>query len=151
VADDQGHDFQFVGVGVTMGLNDVLANGCPDVDGGIFFSPFPSLDVVDDVDPEFRQALERFGVPESDLAAAIWGLGRAAHRLFDLYEERFGTDLTREDFRAVVENAGTVETGIFPPVNYAPDVDFGGQAVHVLEADCSAERHRDAGTNQSSF
>lgn len=151
VADDQGHDFQFVGVGITMGLNDVLANGCPEVDGGIFFSPFPSLDVVDEMDPEFRQALEAFDVPESDLAMAIWGLGRAQHELFKRYEEQLGTDLTREDFRAVVENAGTVETTIFPPVRYSPDVDFGGQAVHVLEADCSTETYRDAGTNQSSF
>ena len=151
VADDQGHDFQFVGVGVTMGLNDVLANGCPEVDGGIFFSPFPSLDAVDDIDPEFRQALDRFNVPESDLALAIWGLGRAQHELFKRYEEQYGNDLTREDFRAMVENAGTVETGIFPPVSYSPDVDFGGQAVHVLEADCSTETHRDAGTNESSF
>ena len=151
VADDQGHDFQFVGVGVTMGLNDVLSNGCPEVDGGLFFSPFPSLDVVDEVDPEFRQALNRFDVPESDLAMAIWGLGRAAHELFERYEAQFGTDLTREDFRAVVDGAGTVDTGVFPPVDYSPDVDFGGQAMHLLEADCSAETYRDAGTNLSSF
>jgi ABC-type branched-subunit amino acid transport system substrate-binding protein len=151
VAEDQGHDFQFVGVGVTMGLNPVLDNGCPEVDGGIFFSPFPSLDVVDDLDPEFRQAADRFSVEASDLALAIWGLQKTQHELFTRYEETFGTDLTREDFRALVSETGEVATGVFPPVNYQPDVDFGGQAVHVLEADCSTQTHRDAGTNQSGF
>ena len=151
VAEDQGHDFQYVGVGVTMGLNPVLDNGCPEVDGGIFFSPFPSLDVVDDLDPEFLQAAERFGVEASDLALAVWGLQKTQHELFDRYEQTFGTDLTREDFRALISETGEVDTGVFPPVNYQPDVDFGGQAVHVLEADCSAQTHRDAGTNQSGF
>jgi ABC-type branched-subunit amino acid transport system substrate-binding protein len=151
VATDQGHDFQFVGVGVTMGLNAVLSNGCPHVDGGVFFSPFPALEAIDDIDPEFRQAADTFGVEASDLAMAAWGIAKAQHELFKKYEDTFGTDLTREDFRAVVEQAGTIETGVFPPVNYQPDVDFGGQGVHVLEADCSAEEYRDGGTNQSSF
>ncbi len=146
VASDQGHDFQFVGVGVTMGLNAVLDNGCDHVDGGLFFSPFPALESIDDMDPEFRQAADTYGVPATDLAMAIWGISKAQHELFRKYENTFGTDLTREDFRAVVESAGTVETGVFPPVNYSPDVDFGGQGVHILEADCSAGEYRNAGS-----
>jgi branched-chain amino acid transport system substrate-binding protein len=151
VARDQGHEFQFVGPGVTAGLNDVLGSGCPAVDGGIFFSPIPSMDVVDQIDPDFGRAAAKFGTPNDDLALALWGIARAQHELFKTYESTFGTDLTREDFRAVVESAGKVEGGIFPPVNYTPDKDFGGTGVHVLEADCSVERYRDGGTFKSSF
>jgi ABC-type branched-subunit amino acid transport system substrate-binding protein len=151
VADDQGHDFQFVGVGVSMGLNAVLNSGCPDVDGGIFFSPFPSLDVIDDLDPDFNRAAEHFGTPNDDLALAIWGASKGLHQMLDRYGEEFGDDLTREDFRALVEGAGRMETGIFPPVEYSPDNHFGGQAVHVLEADCSAGIHRDGGTFVTGF
>ena len=133
VADDQGHDFQFVGVGVSMGLNAVLNSGCPTVDGGIFFSPFPSLDVID------------------DLALAIWGASKGLHMMFENYGETFGDDLTREDFRALVSSSGRTESGIFPPVEYRPDNHFGGRAVHVLEADCSDQRHRDGGTFVTGF
>jgi hypothetical protein len=151
VASDQGHEFEFVGVGVTMGLNDVLNSGCPAVGNGTFFSPIPALETVGDIDPEFQQAADALGAPDDDLALALWGIARAQHELFQKYEERFGEDLTREDFRAVVESAGEVSGGVFPPVNYSPDVDFGGQGVHVLEADCDSEQYRDGGTFQSSF
>jgi ABC-type branched-subunit amino acid transport system substrate-binding protein len=151
VARDQGHDFQFVGVGVTMGLNAVLNSGCPAVDDGIFFSPIPALEAMDEIDPEFKQAAQALGTPDDDLAVALWGIAKAQHELFKKYESTFGDDLTREDFRAVVESAGEVSGGVFPPVNYSPDVDFGGQGVHVLEADCGSEQYRDGGTFQSSF
>jgi ABC-type branched-subunit amino acid transport system substrate-binding protein len=151
VADDQGHDFQFVGVGVSMGLNAVLNSGCPTVDGGIFFSPFPSLDVIDDLDPDFNRAAEKFGTPNDDLALAIWGASKGLHQMLDNYGEAFGNDLTREDFRALVESSGRTESGIFPPVEYSPDDHFGGRAVHVLEADCDAEIHRDGGTFVTGF
>ena len=151
VARDQGHDFQYVGVGITSGLNAVLGSGCPAVGNGIFFSPFPALETIDDLDPEFRRAAAAFGAPNDDQALALWGLAKSQHQLFKRYEERLGTDLTREDFRAVVESAGTVENGIFPPVNFSPDVDFGGTGVHVLEADCDSGEYRDGGTFKSSF
>jgi branched-chain amino acid transport system substrate-binding protein len=151
VASDQGHDFQFVGVGVSMGLNAVLNSGCPDVDGGIFFSPFPSLDVIDDLDPDFNRAAQKFGTPDDDLALAIWGASKGLHMMLENYGETFGDDLTREDFRALVESSGRTESGIFPPVEYSPDDHFGGRAVHVLEADCSAGIHRDGGTFVTGF
>ena len=151
VADDQGHDFQFVGVGISKGLNAVLSNGCPEVDEGIFFSPFPALETADDIDPDFNRAAERFGAPADDIAWAIWGSAKGMHTMLERYGETFGDDLTREDFRALLEQTGPIEGGVFPPIDYSPDDHFGGQGVHVLRADCSVEEYRDAGTFQSGF
>jgi ABC-type branched-subunit amino acid transport system substrate-binding protein len=151
VADDAGYDFQYVGVGVSKGLNDVLRSGCDQVDGGVFFSPFPALETVAELDPDFQRAADRFGAPDDDIAWALWGLAKLQHALFDRYEEVFGDDLTREDFRALVEVAGRIETGVFPDVAYTPQDHFGGTAVHVLEADCSTRRYRDGGTFVTGF
>jgi branched-chain amino acid transport system substrate-binding protein len=63
----------------------------------------------------------------------------------------FGNDLTREDFRALVESGGRVETGVYPPVHYTPQNHFGGTAVHVLKADCGPRQYKDGGTFRSSF
>jgi ABC-type branched-subunit amino acid transport system substrate-binding protein len=150
-AREQGHDFQYVGVGVTMGLNAVLQSGCPDVDRGVFFSPFPALELADRMDADFRRAAQRFNAPSDDIAWALWGINKTLHVLFDRYERTYGTDLTREDFREVVSTAGRVESGIFPPQNYSSNNHFGGTAVHVLRADCGGGQYRNAGTFESSF
>ncbi len=89
---------------MSKGLNAVLGSGCPDVDGGIFFSPFPGLDWVRENVPEFFAAGQQLGVPTDDLAFALWSLARVQHELFKRYEQTFGsTDLTREDFVRMVE------------------------------------------------
>jgi ABC-type branched-subunit amino acid transport system substrate-binding protein len=151
VADDAGYDFQYVGVGVTKGLNDVLRSGCDQVDGGVFFSPFPALETASKLDPEFLEAAKRFGVAADDIAWAIWGSSKLLHESFKAYEQVFGHDLTREDFRALVESAGPVETGVYPDVDYTPQDHFGGTAVHVLKADCGPKQYRDGGTFKSGF
>jgi ABC-type branched-subunit amino acid transport system substrate-binding protein len=151
VAEDAGYEFQYVGVGVSKGLNDVLRSGCDQVDGGVFFSPFPALETVAELDPDFQRAADRFGTPDDDIAWALWGLAKLQHALFERYEAVFGHDLTREDFRAVVEAAGRIETGVFPDVEYSPRNHFGGTAVHVLEADCGPKRYRDGGTFVTGF
>jgi ABC-type branched-subunit amino acid transport system substrate-binding protein len=151
VADDAGYDFQYVGVGVTKGLNDVLRSGCDQVDGGVFFSPFPALETAQKLDPEFLQAARKFGVAPDDIAWAIWGSSKLLHQSFKTYEQVFGNDLTREDFRALVESSGRVKTGVYPDVEYSPRNHFGGTAVHVLKADCGPKQYRDAGTFRSSF
>jgi ABC-type branched-subunit amino acid transport system substrate-binding protein len=151
VADEQDIDFQYVGVGITKGLNAVLGSGCPEVDGGIFFSPFPALETAKDLDPEFLQAAERFGAPADDIAWAIWGSAKGMHSMLERYGEIYGDDLTREDFRAMLESTGPFESGVFNPIDYTPDNHFGGQGVHVLQADCSIEEHRDRGTFKSGF
>ena len=136
---NQGRGFQFVGVGVTMGLNAVLNSGCPEVGDGIFFSPFPGLDWARQNVPEFFAASKKFGTVPDDLALALWGINKQLDLLFQRYEKTFGTDLTREDFRALVEGAGRLESGIFPPVEFSPDSHFGGTAVHALQANCQAK------------
>jgi branched-chain amino acid transport system substrate-binding protein len=150
-ASGQGAKFQFVGVGVTMGLNAVLSSGCPDVDKGMFFSPFPAIETANKIDPDFIAASRKFNAPADDIAFAIWGLNKAMHEVFKRYEKTFGNDLTREDLRAVIESAGKIETGVFPPVQYSPQQHFGGTGVHVLRADCSRTEYRDAGTFKTRF
>ncbi len=150
-ARDQGYDFEYVGVGVTVGLNAVLRSGCPSVGKGTFFSPVPSLDRIDELDPDFRAAGRRFGVEVDDLALALWGLAKVKHELFKRYEATYGTDLTREDFRELTASAGAIDTNVFPRVSFAPNDHFGGTGVHVLKADCAAGIHRDGGTFKSSF
>jgi ABC-type branched-subunit amino acid transport system substrate-binding protein len=151
IADDAGYGFQYVGVGVTKGLNDVLRSGCGQVDGGVFFSPFPALETADKLDPEFQQAARKFGVQADDIAWALWGMAKLQHELFQRYEKTFGTDLTREDFRALTESAGKISTGVYPDLNYSPQNHFGGQAIHVLKGDCGPKQYRDAGTFKSGF
>jgi ABC-type branched-subunit amino acid transport system substrate-binding protein len=151
VAADAGYDFQYVGVGVTKGLNDVLRSGCPQVGKGTFFSPFPALETSAKLDPEFQQAAKKFGVQGDDIAWALWGMNKLQHELFKRYEQTFGTDLTREDFRALTGSAGALKTGVYPDVEYSQKSHFGGKAVHVLKADCGSGQYKDAGTFKSGF
>ena len=142
VADDQGHDFQYVGVGPSMGNDGVTAGGCPDVDGGLWLNPTPGMDVVGDLDPEYLEAAEAMGVSVDGLSAALWASSKTFHQLFDAYEEIYGTDLTREDFRAVTREVGRVENGITPPIEWTdPEDPFGGTSMHLIRADCATGLH----------
>jgi branched-chain amino acid transport system substrate-binding protein len=140
-----------VGVGVTKGLNAVLNSGCPAVGKGTFLSPFPALETAGKLDADFQAAAKKFGVQVDDIAWAIWGTAKFQHELFKKYEAVFGTDLTREDYREIVANAGKVSTGVFPDINFSPDNNFGSQGVHVLKADCGSKTYKDGGTFKSSF
>lgn len=152
---DQGYNPQYVGVGVSMGLNAVLSGGCGSagegVDNGTFFSPFPGLDWARDNVPEFFQAAQRFGTPSDDLALALWGIAEQTDVLFRRYQQTFGNDLTREAFRGLVEQQDRVATSVFPLVSYSPDDHFGGRQVHVLEANCSTEQYETVATFASGF
>jgi ABC-type branched-subunit amino acid transport system substrate-binding protein len=139
-AHEIGYEPQWVGVGISMGLNAVLGAGCPDVDRGTFFSPFPGLDWARDNVPEFFETADHFGAPVDDIAFAIWGASNTTHELFEAYGEVYGDDLTREDFRDFVEHA-EVRTGIFPDIRYTPDDHFGANQVHVIQADSSEEEY----------
>ena len=134
---------QYVGVGISKALNAVLASGCGDpdegLDRGIFLHPYQGLD---EAEPEFFTASQKFDAPADDIAYALWGLAKAQRQLFDRYGEIYGNNLTREDFRAVTEGgAGVIETGVYPALDYTNRGHFGADSAHVLQADCSKKQH----------
>ncbi len=148
----QGYHPQFVGVGVSKGLNAVLGAGCPDVDGGIFFSPFPGLDWARTNMPEFFQAGQKFGVPTDDIALAIWGFESALGEAFKRYEQVYkSTDLTREDFVKMLQTQSGITTKSNPVLSYTPTDHFGAKQVHVLKADCASGEHKTLATFASGF
>ena len=141
-ASGQGYKPQFVGVGISMGINAVLGSGCPNVDGGIFFSPFPGLDWAHANMPEFFTTAQQLGVEADDLGIALWGLAKSQHEMFKRYEATYGTDLTREDFRNLVEQQQGLHTGVYPDQSFTPTSHFGSTQVHVLKADCASKQYK---------
>ena len=150
-ASQQGFKPQFVGVGVTMGLNTVLESGCPELDKGTFFSSFPALDYAQQNIPDFFAAAQKFGIVADDLALALWGIARIQHELFKTYEATYGKDLTREDFRNLVEKQTAVKTAVYPDLSYSATDHFGANQVHVLRADCAAKQYKSVATFASGF
>jgi ABC-type branched-subunit amino acid transport system substrate-binding protein len=151
-AGTQGFKPQYVGVGISKGLNAVLGAGCPDVDGGIFFSPFPGLDWARQNLPEFFAAGQRFGVPTDDIALALWGLASVEHEAFKRYEAVYkSTDLTREDFVKMLQTQTGIVTKTNPQLSYSPTNHFGASQVHVLKADCASKEHKTLATFASGF
>lgn len=147
----QGYRPRWVGPGVTNGLNTVATVGCGaanSVDGARFFSPFPQLDVIDQIDPDFRPAYQRYaGAEPDDLGIALWGLDKLVATVF----QAAGPDVSRQSFVQVLESGQTFETGVFPPVTYSADNHFGGSAVHVLEASCQTRTFHTTATFVNRF
>jgi hypothetical protein len=150
-ASRQGFTPQYVGVGITAGLNTVLESGCPELANGIFLSPFPGLDYAQTNIPDFFAAATKFGITPDDLALALWGLAKDQHELFKRYEATYGKDLTREDFRNLVEKQTGVSTKVFPDLSYSPADHFGANQVHVLKADCNTKKYNTLATFATSF
>jgi ABC-type branched-subunit amino acid transport system substrate-binding protein len=151
-AGTQGFKPQYVGVGISKGLNAVLSAGCPDVDKGIFFSPFPGLDWARKNLPEFFAAGAKFGKPTDDLALALWGLASVQHEMFKRYEQVYkSTDLTREDFVKMLQTQAGMQTKSNPQLSYSPTNHFGAKQVHVLQADCASGEHKTLATFSSGF
>lgn len=160
-SDGDNPGFQYVGVGITEGLNAILPTGCPDVHGGIYFSPFPGLDWARENVDEYFEAAEKHGggTEADDLGLALWSIAEAQHEMFKRYEQTFGNDLTREDFRALTEQQQGLKGKVGPELSYTPDNHFGANQVHVLKADCEEfdengdglEEHYTLATFKSSF
>ncbi len=151
-AGTQDYRPQYVGVGVSKAINAVLGAGCPDVNGGTFFSPFPGLDWARTNMPEFFAAGQKFGKPTDDLALALWGLASVQHEMFKRYEQVYkSTDLTREDFVKMLQTQSGIATKSNPQLSYSPTNHFGAKQVHVLKADCAAGEHKTVATFASAF
>lgn len=147
----QNYRPQWIGPGLTSGLNTVAELGCQAagaVDGSIFFSPFPQLDVIDSLDPEFRKAYTKYiGGDPDDLAVALWGLNKSIHQMF----LSAGEATTRQSFVQSLEAGTPYETNVYPKLQFSANNHFGANAVHVLQADCSKNAYVTIGQFVSDF
>lgn len=147
----QGYRPQWIGPGLTSGLNTVAQVGCSaanSVDKAIFFSPFPQLDVIDQLDPEFRPAYAtHVGGQPDDLAVALWGLNKTVHQLF----LGAGENVTRQSFVQALEGGAAFETNVYPPLQFSAQNHFGAKSVHVVQADCASRTYKTIGQFVTGF
>jgi ABC-type branched-subunit amino acid transport system substrate-binding protein len=141
-ARSQSYEPLWIGPGITSGLNAVLNFGCPAVENGEFFSPFPGLDVIDDLDADFRPAYPKYagGEEADDIGLALWALNKALALMF----EKTGADLGRAAFMNTIESTDEFANGVYPPIRITPDNHFGGTGAHLLEADCTTKQYTTA-------
>lgn len=133
----------FVGPGLTNGLNIVATAGCPTIDGALFYSPFPGLDKIDQLDPAFRPAYrQKTGQEPDDLGVAVWGLEKLVGQML----EATGPALSREAFMATIAKVRQFDTKVYPSTNFSSR--FGGTAMHLLQADCGSRQYRTARLNE---
>lgn len=134
----------FVGPGLTNGLNIVATGGCPTIDNAMFYSPFPGLDKIDQMDPTFRPAYRQKngGSEPDDLAIAVWGL----EKLIGTMLQATGKSLSRESFMNTIAKVKTFNTGVYPTTNFSSR--FGGTAMHLLQADCGSRQFRTVRVNE---
>ncbi|HYH27525.1 MAG TPA: ABC transporter substrate-binding protein [Actinomycetota bacterium] len=122
---------RYVGVGISMGLDTVAANGCRtpsgSMDGSIFFSPAPAFESDGKRDAAFTRA-----GGTDDIQYLLWGLSKAIHQML----LKTGPNLTRQNFMKTVQSS-SFSSGTFPPLKYSRSNHFGGQSVHVLRAVCA--------------
>jgi ABC-type branched-subunit amino acid transport system substrate-binding protein len=131
------------GPGLTNGLNIVATAGCPNIDGALYYSPFPGLDKIDQMDPTFRPAYRQKNNAEpDDLSIAVWGLEKMVAQMLDAT----GKDLSREAFMSTIARVKTFNNGVYPATNFSSR--FGGTAMHLLEADCGSRQFRTARVNE---
>ncbi|MPY80215.1 MAG: ABC transporter substrate-binding protein [Actinophytocola sp.] len=124
---------RFLGAGNTNGLNIVAEGGCPQLDNAQFFSSFPQLDKINQMDPNFEPAYRKKnnGEDPDDIGIAMWG----AEKLVSMMLDAGGKDLSRQSFMAALESGKTFDNNVYPPVNFGKSR-FGGTAMHQLRADC---------------
>ncbi|MGH8974621.1 MAG: ABC transporter substrate-binding protein, partial [Acidimicrobiia bacterium] len=138
-AQGQAYSPLWTGPGLSNGLNLVAEFGCPSIGKATFLSPFPQLDVIDRLDPDYRAMYRKVNGEEADdLGLALWGLDKTLHRFF----EATGQDLSRQRFMATLRSGREFASNVLPPVHYGPGNPFGASQAHVLEADCSTRTYK---------
>ncbi len=138
-AQGQAYSPLWTGPGLSNGLNLVAEFGCPSIGKATFLSPFPQLDVIDRLDPDYKAEYRKVNGEEADdLGLALWGLDKTLHRFF----EATGPDLSRTRFMATLRSGREFASNVLPPVHYSPGNPFGASQAHVLEADCSTRTYK---------
>ena len=133
---------EYVGPGVTNGLNTVATAGCPAIGKAKFFSPFPQLDAIESMDPAYDDAYNEFITSKDrsqrpdDIGIALWGLNKSLHQMFKAIPDV--KQLSRQSFISTLTSGKTFATGVYPSVTFSPTDHFGADTVHLLEADCNS-------------
>ncbi len=124
---------QYVGVGITMGLDSVANLGCQSnqsTENARFFSPAPAFADSNDYDKSFRAA-----GGTDDIMFLLWGLSKTLHQLFD----NAGPELTREGF-IYYSSRTSVSTGVYPDLRFTENDRFGADQVHLLRNVCQGSQ-----------
>jgi branched-chain amino acid transport system substrate-binding protein len=147
-ASGQRYNPRWLGPGLTSGLNLVTQLGCPAVNNANFLSPFPQLDVIDRLDPDFRPAYKRYGGAEpDDLGLGLWGLNKDLAQLF----LAAGKDMSRQSFVQTVESGRRFTTNVYPAVQFSTANHFGATTAHMLQADCGSRTFKTVAEFASGF
>ena len=148
-SNSQGYNPTYIGPGLSNGLNLVAQAGCPGVSGAKFLSPFPQLDVIDRLDPAYRQAYQQHGggnAPD-DFGIALWGLNKSVHQVM----LAAGEGMSRQSIVQVMESGRGFESNVFPKLQYSAKNHFGAQSSHLLEADCGSQTFKTIATFATGF
>ena len=125
----------YMGPGITNGINIVAEAGCPAIGAAKFFSPFPQLDVIDSLDPDYQKSYQKYnGGKGDDIGLAEWGLSKVVGTML----QAAGRDLSRESFVAALESGKEFASNVYPVVSYSGSIRFGAKSSHLLEADCKS-------------
>jgi ABC-type branched-subunit amino acid transport system substrate-binding protein len=147
-AQAQGYHPVWVGPGTTNGLAVVAQAGCPSIDGAKFLSPFPQLDAIDELDPDYKAAFRHFVGPNpDDVGILMWGLNKVLHQML----EATGRDLSRQSFLNTVTSGRVFHSNVYPDVSYGSTIRFGAKTAHLLEADCGSRSWKTTGRFVADF
>ncbi|MEA2488108.1 MAG: branched-chain amino acid transport system substrate-binding protein [Actinomycetota bacterium] len=113
------------------GEEQLLQGGCENnaIDGARAFHMVPAYVDADKYDPDFHKA-----GGSDDIQWIVWGLSKVIGQMLSLP----GHNLTRQRFDWYLERDRTLSTGVVPQLSFTPQNHFGGQAMHLLRADCQA-------------
>ncbi|HEV7865115.1 MAG TPA: ABC transporter substrate-binding protein [Acidimicrobiia bacterium] len=138
-AQAQAYSPIYMGPGITNGLNIVAEAGCPAIGAAKFFSPFPQLDVIDNLDPDYQKSYQKYnGGKGDDIGLAEWGLSKVIGSML----QAAGKDLSRQSFVAGLESGKEFATNVYPVVSYSGSIRFGARSSHLLEADCNSRTYK---------
>jgi ABC-type branched-subunit amino acid transport system substrate-binding protein len=135
---------RFIGPGLTNGLNIVANVGCPNLDGAVFYSPFPGMDVMRGNSQFVADYQASNGAAPDDIGAAIYGVERVVAGML----AAAGQELSREGFMSTIAKVKKFDGGgVYPPTNFTSR--FGGTAMHLLQADCGSREYKTVRTNEA--
>ena len=135
------YDPELVAPGVTLGLNLVAKLTCPDAQKLQVLSPFPQLDVIDRLDPDYQKAYRKHVTSSNpqqspdDIGIALWGLNKMLHQVFAAASPD-AKGLSRQSMLAALTSGREFKTNVFPTVMFSPTKHFGASTAHLLKTDC---------------